>query len=243
MDATAPPTRTARLQELAIVVTGKTLSPTSIAPDLLKSSGVIPSDWELSRQPQFSQTQGRLAFQNGLSVVAQNRSVTFAEALKSDGDAPVGPSTTRRFVEWLPNAEYQSVAVAPKLICGYPNQPTAPRDFILGLLAPEPWQNVGTAPPRATLNLVFPLDRAQLSLSVAEVALRPPESQESVPALLFSGSFTYAIAPGTAAERGQQLQTCIANWQRDFTEFTQLIDGKFLGKVENSIFPAGAVPS
>lgn len=42
------------LQELAIVLTAKNHNPSILNPDFLKCSGIIPSEWELSRQPLYA---------------------------------------------------------------------------------------------------------------------------------------------------------------------------------------------
>ncbi|NET70124.1 MAG: hypothetical protein F6K62_03525 [Sphaerospermopsis sp. SIO1G2] len=42
------------IQELAIAITAKNLKPTIITPDVLKSTGIIPQDWELAREPVFN---------------------------------------------------------------------------------------------------------------------------------------------------------------------------------------------
>ncbi|ERN42466.1 hypothetical protein KR51_00007760 [Rubidibacter lacunae KORDI 51-2] len=246
MDAATLPTLQTQtnVSELAIAIAAQSLTPSLIAPEFLTSSGVVPGDWEFAKPPQFNQTQGRLTYKNGLGVVAQPRLVTFAEAL-SDRRALVAPDTARRFAERLPNADYQGVSIAPKTLVPFPDAADGPRNFIVGqLLAAGPWQQIGTKPPQAAVSLVYQFERCQLSLTITEVRLRPQNQTAGVPALLFSGSFNYAIVPDSPpGERLAQLQSAIGNWQDDLVAFADLVQAKFLGKPDNPLFPSGALPT
>ncbi|MGH2414087.1 MAG: hypothetical protein ACRDEA_10425, partial [Microcystaceae cyanobacterium] len=57
------------IQEIAINISAKNLNPTMLSEDFLKFSGIIPSDWELGKQPVLSPTLAQVSFQNGVSIV------------------------------------------------------------------------------------------------------------------------------------------------------------------------------
>lgn len=231
------------IQELAISVSAQNLNHTILNVDFLKSSGIVPTDWELARQPVLNATQARLSFKSGLSIVAQPKTVTFVEALRSqDAKTPEAPSVARKYIEKLPYANYQGVSIAPKSIISFPSSADAARKYIVEtLLSPGPWREVGQGLPQAAVSFVYRLDHCQLNLSLAEVRVRQNE-QVSVPAILFSGSFNYGVT-NSAGEQLPQIYTRLDNWSADLETFREIVYQKFLGKKEDSIFPSQILPS
>lgn len=79
------------------------------------------------------------------------------------------PGIARKYVETLPNVEYQAIGLNPRGYVPFDGQQDAARKYIgETLLSPGAWQDVGTAPVRTTLNYAYTLERRQFNLSVSE---------------------------------------------------------------------------
>ncbi|NBD34211.1 MAG: hypothetical protein GVY17_14900 [Cyanobacteria bacterium] len=234
------------IQELAITLSAQNLNPTMLTLDNLRSLGVVPADWELAKQPVLNQLQARLNFKNGVNIVAQQRSITFAESLNSQNKQTLQSANVAKvFMEKFAQAGYQTVSIAPKTIISFGNEEgTDPRQFIVQkIIAQGPWQEVGNGLPQASVNFVYQLQECQLNLSVNEVRLRAQnEPNQSVPALLFSGSFNYR-SQQEGANATSQLQAQIDRWSQNLETFREIVHQKFLGKTEGGIFPAQVMPN
>ncbi|BAY42836.1 hypothetical protein SAMD00079811_04140 [Scytonema sp. HK-05] len=74
-------TGTLGFEELAIALVANQFKPSIFHMDFLKMSGVISSDWELQKQLILTATVSQFVFKNGVSLVAQPRSVTFPQTI------------------------------------------------------------------------------------------------------------------------------------------------------------------
>jgi len=216
------------MQEVAIILVADDLNPGLFNLDFLKFSGIVPTDWELAQQPAMSPSLAQFNFQNGVNLVAQQRSVTFLEAIADKRPHDLqAPTLARRYLDKLPHADYRGLAVTPRLLLGFPQHDDAARRFIVErLLAPGPWREIGTAPLRATLTLNYQLAHCQLSIAVNEVRLQQTE-ERSIAALLFAGSFNYALDPDQP-EPARKLHQWLANWHVDLATFRETIGQRFL---------------
>jgi len=225
------------IQELAIALFAQQLNPQISQLEFLKFSGIIPTDWKLAGDPVATETRTQLAFENGLNLLAQPRTVNFFEAIdtKELQELQV-PIVVRRYIEKLPNADYQALSINPKMLVAFPDRQAAARNFMLKtLLSPGSWQDFGRGLVQASVSLVYQLDRCQLSLTINEVRLQQGD-RGLMPALLFSGSFNYDATGETSQERQSHLTELLDNWQADFDTFRELVRKQFLG-TEKSIFP------
>jgi hypothetical protein len=225
------------IQELAITLSAQNLNPTMLTVDNLRSLGVIPADWELVKQPVLNQLQARLNFKNGVNLVAQQRKITFAEPMTGENAQHLKvPTLAKGFMAKFTQAGYQTLSIAPKTIVSFGNEQNRnPRQFIMEtMIAQGPWQEIGNGLPQASVNFVYQLQGCQLNLSVNEVQLRAQnDPNQSVPALLFSGSFNY----------GSQIETQIDRWSENLATFREIVHQKFLGNSAGGIFPSQVIPS
>jgi hypothetical protein len=227
------------IQELAITLSAKTLNPTMLSQEFLQQTGIIPIDWELAKQPVLGTNMSQVTFQNGVSIVAQPRTITFMEAIGTKDTSELKiPMVARQYGERLPNAEYQVLSISPKTLIPFPVGDDAARQYITkNLLAPGPWQEFGKAPVQAGLNLLYQLDRCQFSLAINEAKIQMPD-QSSIAALLFAGNFNYNLENSSSSERLQQLSQGINEWQSDLNAFQDIVHQRFLGQHEESVFPS-----
>lgn len=231
------------IQELSISIAAQKLNPTMLSEDFLKASGIIPSDWELNKQPVLNPNYAQVSFENGVSIVTQPRNITFIEMLGTKEAQEIKlPELVHRYVEKLPLAEYQGLSISPKSIVPLSGGADVARQYIAEtLLAPGPWQEFEQAPVQAGLNLLYQLERCQFNLSINEARLQLPD-QRSLPALLFSGSFNYDLTSNSERERINKLNQRIDQWEADLEAFREMVNQRFLGQ-QQSLFPQNVIPS
>ncbi len=227
------------IQELAIAISAKNLNPTMLSQEFLKQTGIVPSDWELGKKPVLGQNLSQVTFQNGVSIVAQPRTITFMEALgRKKPDELNIPNLARQYVGKLANAEYQGLSITPKSLVPFPGNNEGARNFITKtLLSPGAWQEYGKAPVKAGLNLLYQLDRCQFSLSINEAKIQMPD-KSAIPALLFAGNFNYNLVSKNTQEVMGKLQQGIDDWQSDLSAFQEVVNQRFLAQQQQaSLFP------
>lgn len=126
------------VQEWVIVIAAKNNNPTILTVDFLKYSGIIPSDWELARQPVLTNSAAQVIFTNGVSIVAETNRVIFIEQVADkSANAIAIPLLARKYVETLPNAEYQAIGLNPRGYASFDDSEDAAHNYVSQtLLAP-----------------------------------------------------------------------------------------------------------
>lgn len=224
------PNTTQFIEELSIVIAAQDLTPTMMSQDFLKFSGIIPKEWELSGQPVLNPNFAQLNFTNGIGITAQPRTVTISESLGAKNLSELAiANVANKYIEKLPHAEYVGLSISPKILIPFPNSPETPRQFITSsLLGSGAWKKIGRTPVQAGINLMYVLDRCQLTMNVSEARLQRGEKQ-TIMAILFAGNFNYNINPGdTKNDRLAQITDFLNHWQSDLLEFREIVNEKFL---------------
>lgn len=232
------------LQDFVIVVPAKNHKTTFLNVDYLKCSGIIADDWELARQPINANNVAQVVFTNGIAITAEPQRVMFAQSIRKEhGESILIPEIAQKYASALPNMELEAVGINPR---GYVPFTTGEQDnarqyITENLLSPGAWQSIGEAPMRASLNLVYKLQRAPLYLTVTEAALQAEtESEQTIPIIMFSGSFSYELSGENNSEKLTQLHSVLNNWQSDLDEYRNIINNKFLGQsAPQQVLPAG----
>jgi len=230
------------LQELAIQIIAQDFRPGLMSLDVLKMSGVIPADWELSQNPIQGQNAAQLSFTNGLNLVAQPQRLMFLEQMGGGGTLQ-GPAIAQAYLDKFPHADYQGLTIAPKVLLGFPEQADVPHQFMTQkLLAPGSWQQMGNDPLHAALTLHYTLKRCPLSINISEVQLNQPP-HGIVSALLFTGNFNYTLPPEISEPKAEFLSKRVSLWQTDTTQFREVVYKKFLNSsITPSTTPNGSTP-
>ncbi|GFE68810.1 hypothetical protein [Chroococcus sp. FPU101] len=235
---TRPESQLREIQDAAIGLAAKNLNPTILSVEFLKYSGIIPADWELSAQPVMNPNFAQINFQNGVSIVAQPRTITFTAILNHPNlkDFKL-PDIASNFIEKLPHAEYQGVGITTRSIIPFPSSPDAARQYITRtLLSPGPWQDFGLNPVQAGINYLYQLDRCQFNLNINEAKVQLPD-QRALPAVLFAGNFNYTIETENEVERLALLKSALNQWDNDLRTFSEIVHQRFLGQ-QISVFPS-----
>ncbi len=227
-------------QELGIIIAAKNHKPTILNPEFLKYSGIIPDSWELARQPISTPSVSQIAFTNGVVIVAEPTRIIFIESIENKAITEITiANIAKKYVQTLPNVEYEAVGLNPRGYITFEQQQDTARQYIADtLLSSGTWQEIGTAPVRATLNLAYTLERCPFYLTVNEAALRNPD-ETTTPIVLFNGSFSYEINSEIISERLIKMNQIIDNWQADLSIYQEIISTKFLAKeaVKTTIVP------
>jgi hypothetical protein len=215
------------LQELGIVVAMQQPNPNLVTAEFLKLSGIIPLDWQLARQPINTDRNSQLLFTSGVSINAEPNRIMFGESI---GEKNINTLTVaaiaQKYLDIFKLAKYQAIGINIRSYSPQANQLAATQYINHQLLADGSWQNYGTAPIQAALNLVYTLEGRQLNLDIAAAQIQYSE-QEITPIIVFSGNFSYNLAASglsnnTAASR------ILANWQTDLSAYCELITDRFL---------------
>ena len=225
--------------ELAISISAKNLNPTMLNQEFLKFSGIIANDWQLAKQPVLDPRMAQLSFQNGVNIVSQPGVISFTQGIRDENLENLEISeVARKYIDALPNAEYQALSITPKFLTALEGGLDAGRKFISEtLLAPGSWQEFGKAPMQASLNLLYQLDQCQFTLTINEARIRQAE-QATLPALLFSGSFNYRFTSDNPEERLNQVRQSLENWRENLETFREVVQQRFLAP-QGSVFPGG----
>ncbi|MUG98760.1 hypothetical protein F7734_43295 [Scytonema sp. UIC 10036] len=223
-------------KNFALVFAAKNHSPSILNPDFLKYSGIVPQDWNLARQPIYTNSAAQVIFTNGISIIAEPNRVIFMEPIGDKAMSELNiAEIARKYVQTLPNIEYEAVGINPRGYVSFAGSPDAARLYMTEtLLSPGAWQSAGDSPMRASLNLVYKFQRAPFYLSITEAALRN-EDETSTPIVLFSGSFSYELSGENGAEKINSLHQAIDNWQVDLETYSDIINHKFLQTIPSSL--------
>jgi hypothetical protein len=235
------------IEEVSIIIAAQDLTPTMMSQDFLKFSGIIPKEWELAQQPILNPNFAQLNFKNGLAITAQPRSITLSESLSQKNLTEVQiAAIAAKYAEKLAHAEYVGLSLNPKTVVPFPHNPRAARQYITqNLLGSGSWKEIGNFPVQAGVNLMYVLDRCQLTIAISEATIQP-QQQSPMAALLFSGSFNYNLEPSNdSSSTAERLIALLDNWQRDINDFREILSDKFLAASnglqasfsEQSVFP------
>ena len=224
------PDRTSYIEEISIIIAAQDLTPTMLSQDFLKFSGIIPKEWELSQQPVLNPNFAKLNFTNGININAQPGTITLSESLGNKQLEQLNlAAVASKYIEKLPHAEYMGLSCSPKILIPFPTAPQIVRHYITGtLLGSGPWKKIGRVPVQAGINLMYILDRCQLTMKISEARLQQPQKQP-ITAILFAGNFNYNVNPkDNQSDRLTQINTFLQNWKTDFEEFRTIVSQKFL---------------
>lgn len=219
------------IEEISLIIAAKDLTPTMMSQDFLKFSGIIPQEWELAQQPALNPNFAQLNFTNGVGINAQSRTITMSESLSNKKLEDLAIHlVAEKYIEKLPHAEYMGLSFSPKILVPFPNTPQLVRQYITGnLLGSGSWKRIGKAPVQAGINLMYYLERCQLTMSISEAKLQRPKEQP-IMAILFSGNFNYNVnlRQDKSVDRINQMMGFLHNWKSDLQEFRDIINQKFL---------------
>lgn len=227
---------TLAFEELAIFVKAKNHNHTLVNPDFLKSTGIVPSNWELAEPPAINSQMAKIQFTNGTIVSAQANGITFSQTTEAEALKDILiPAIVRKYVEILPNADYQGIGINPSSFLTFEDESEKTfRHYIsTQLLSPGNWHELGSQPVRASLSLAYTLERGEFNLKIDDIRLRDADNTLQA-GVLFSGNFPYQISGNTTQEKLQQLYQLIELWQEDLETYREIVNQRFFGSKERT---------
>jgi hypothetical protein len=217
------------LQELGIVVAMQQPNPNLVTAEFLKLSGIIPLDWQLARQPVNNDNISQLFFTNGVSISAEPNRIMFGEVIGEKDLASLTVAVVaQKYLDIFKQAKYQAIGINIRSYSPQADARAATQFVNHQLLADGSWQNFGTAPMQAALDIIYTLADRQLNLEVKAASMQFTE-EEVMPIILFSGNFGYNLSNGGTGDTLATAQQVLANWQTDLTVYQELVTERFLG--------------
>jgi hypothetical protein len=214
-------------QEIAIVVAVPVENPTVLNEVFLKQAGIIPIEWQLEREPVYSDRVAQIMFTNGFSIVAQPDRLMFLEIVGDRSiDALHVGEVAQKYVTTLKMADYRSVGINFRSYAEQNSPDTATAYINNQLLAAGNWQQYNNSQMRASINLNYDLGDRQLNLSIDAGTIQFP-TPLTHPAVVFSGTFSY----DTSAKSGDLLTKIVAiigSWQQELNEFNSFVADRLL---------------
>ena len=222
------------VQELALVIVAKNQNPSILNPDFLKYSGIIPTEWEFAGKPIFSNSLTRLSFKNGVSIVGEPNRVIFAEPIADKTTATVlSANIAQKYIQALPNMDFQGVGINPRGFAAFTEIDAARKFITENLLSTGAWKEEGEAPMQASLNLTYKLKNTPFALNITQAELR--QKDKTMPIVIFSGNFNYQVTGNNTEEKLSLMNRAIENWFGDITTFSDLVNNKFLSRIDGNI--------
>jgi hypothetical protein len=216
------------LQELGIVVAMQQPNPNIITVEFLKLSGIIPIEWQLAREPINTEYHSRLLFTNGVSIAAEPNRIMFGETIgDKDLNTLTIASIAQKYLNIFKLAQYQAVGINIRSHSLQPDPHAATQYINHQLLNDGSWQNYGTAPIQASLNVVYTLPGRQLNLEIAAAQIQLTE-REITPIILFTGNFEYNLTTSETSKDLVAISQILGNWQTDLSTYHELISERFL---------------
>ena len=206
------------LSALVIRLYAYDTNPSHINPDFLRFNDVVPADWTVVTpvlaQPGFSRTN----YSNGLSVVASNDYVSFAQAGLLDPNVPlIVPDVASRYLRLPPpGLTFDSVSVEPACILMYPPhamppvQPQATYHFDIAIPA-------NGIEPEIAVRSTYRFPDRNIAVTVSH---EPDEGNESNIVLSVRGQTHYPI--GDEHDDLPYAQNLVRSWQPILQEFYNL---------------------
>jgi hypothetical protein len=198
---------------------------------------MVPSDWELARQPIATNNMAQLIFTNGIAITAEPQRIILAQPIRNvDRESILIPEIAQKYTLALSNMEFEAIRINLRSYVLFEEQDSARQYICETLLSPGAWQSVGEATMRASVELVYNLQRAPFYLKITEAALQ--ETEEKVtPIIIFNGSFSYQVNGESNADKLAVVHSAINNWQSDLEDYQNIINNKFLAQAEQQVLP------
>jgi hypothetical protein len=215
-------------QEVAIAIAVPVENPTIINENFLKQAGIIPLDWQLERDPVYSDRVAQIMFTNGLSIVAQPDRLMFLELV---GDRSIevlhAGEVAQKYIATLKMADYRSVGLNFRSYVEQDSPDAATAYINSKLLSGGSWQQYNhDSKMRASINLNYNLGDRQLNLSIDAATIQFPTPLVH-PAIVFSGTFSYDIGV-KSGDLATKITAIIGNWQQELNEFNSFIADRLL---------------
>jgi hypothetical protein len=220
--------KTVDIRHVEFVLAVEKHNPIILNPEFLKAKGIVPIDWELAQPPTYIDGTALIAFQNGIYIAHQGNIVAFFEDARAKNlDKLEVPQIAHRYIEMLPQENYQAVGINLEGHTTFDTQDRARNYLLETLLNSARSHSCDRDIVQAVVNFIYKLDRGRLTLTVRNTALNLSE-EESIAVILFSANFNRNLAEVIEEERLHVLFQILENWQTDIETYKAFVNNRFL---------------
>ena len=210
-----------------MVLAAKNHNPTVLNPDFLRFNEIVPKEWELETPPLCLEPVAQVAYQNGVTIIAQPQRVSFSQSITNEGKDLRIPAIATKYAAVLPHVNYTAVGINPTGHIDFGEDAEETRRFVMNkFLQQAEWLNFGKGPARASIKLTLPLDKWLFNISVEEGLVQMP-GRKSSRVVVFAGNFHADVRGESANERVKVLQQYLSDWKpllETMTKFVKLIE-------------------
>lgn len=227
---------TVTVQEIVAILATQGQTPSVVNAEFLKYSGIIPDDWELIRQPVYTEEVAQIAYNTNVTVTVQPNRIVVAQALEGQlSDDLICTQIARKLATALPKVNYRAFGFNAIGYVPFPEGKTAIYHYLnQTLLAPGPWQEFQGTTVDPTFEFAYNLPQGRLSVSAREAMLRKPDlAEDATPIVSFTGTIEHGLNQTETSARLDELIGYLDNWQDDLRTYTDLINNNFLKGIES----------
>ena len=88
------------LQDSAISINVENNNPKFLNIDTLNHAGIVPSNWELARQPINTDNVSQVIFANGVAITAEPQRIILAQSIRNvDGESILIPEIACKYIQ------------------------------------------------------------------------------------------------------------------------------------------------
>ena len=223
--------RTVTVQEIVAILATQGQTPSVVNAEFLKYSGIIPDDWELTRQPVYTEEVAQIVYNTNVTVTIQPNRIVVAQALDGQPtDELMCTQIARKLAMALPKVNYRAFGFNAIGYVPFSEGKTAIHHYLnQTLLAPGPWQEFKGAAVDPAFEFVYKLPQGRLSLSAREAMLRKrDQTEDATPIVSFTGTIEHVLNQTESSARLEELIGYLDNWQDDLQTYTDLVNNNFL---------------
>ncbi|MBE9103061.1 hypothetical protein [Vacuolonema iberomarrocanum] len=228
-------TRTVTVQEIVAILATQGQTPSVVNAEFLKYSGIIPDDWELTRQPVYTAEVAQIAYNTNVTVTVQPNRIVVAQALEDQlSDDLICTQIACKLATALPKVNYRAFGFNAIGYVPFSEGKTAIQHYLTQtLLAPGSWQEFKGAAVAPAFEFVYALPQGRLSLSAREAVLRKhDQAEDATPIVSFTGTIEHVLNQADSSARLDELIGYLDNWQDDLRTDTDLVNNNFLNAIQ-----------
>ena len=205
---------------LSVVLIAANVEPSIINPDFLRHNDIVDPDLQteqpLISTPVFSQ----VAFEGGLSVVAQPDRFDFTQQGEALTEDVAIPDIARRFLERVPHPAYKAIGI--NLTGVRPLDDGSVGGVASALIEGGKWMAFGNVSPVVYLKAVYSYQDRQITMDVHD-AKKQESDGSSLSGLLFAVNIHRYIVETDQARRIGWLMSILSKWRDDLSDFRNLV--------------------
>ena len=219
-DAAGGPRSDTALIALSVVLIADNVEPSMINPDFLRNNGIVDPDLQTEQPPISTPVFSQVAFEGGLSVVAQPGRFDFTQRGEALTEDVAIPDIARRFLERVPHPSYKAVGINPMGV--RPLDDGSVGGVASALIEGGKWMAFEDVLPTVSLKAVYDCENRQIAMEVQDARRREADGSES-PGLLFAVNIHRDIAETDQARRIARLMSILSKWRDDLSDFRNLV--------------------